>query len=93
MTKIRFQGREFTLDLSRSYPNGMRAVVLEGEGPWDRVKASVAVDAPLGPGEVAIKDYFENEGVLAALIAAGVVCAPHRTVPSGMVDVPVCYLA
>lgn len=44
---------------------------------------------PMDDDEVAVKDYSENEGVLAALREAGLVEAPHRWIPSGYVMFPV----
>lgn len=51
-------------------------------------------DEALDDDEVAIKDYSENEGVLAALIGVKVVAPPHRFVPSinGHVQFPICRL-
>jgi len=44
-------------------------------------------------GELAIKDYSENEGMLDALIAAGIVEPPHRYYPSGFVKIPIVEVA
>ena len=44
----------------------------------------------LAADEVAIKDYSENEGILALLIAAGVVSPPQYQVRSGYVTLHVC---
>ena len=44
----------------------------------------------LAADEVVIKDYSENEGMLATLVAAGVISAPLRTVPLQYVTVYVC---
>jgi len=46
----------------------------------------------LAPDEVAIKNYFENEGMLDSLRAAGVVSAPVRYADSGHVQLPICKL-
>lgn len=47
------------------------------------------VDAPLESGEIIIKDYSENEGVLDFLISNGIVGRPKRWFSSGWVTVPV----
>lgn len=47
-------------------------------------------EIPLAPGEVIIKDYSENEGMLNTLVAAGVVSAPSRAVQLRYVTVYVC---
>lgn len=63
----------------------------EDEGmPW--ATATVNLPDKLWPGELAIKDYSENEGILDALVAGGVVEEPHRYVSSGHVIIPVCKL-
>ena len=43
-------------------------------------------------GEVAIKNHDENAGVLDALIAAGAVEKPHRSIVVGFTAYPVCRL-
>ena len=48
--------------------------------------------AHLEEGEVLIKNYSENEGILEMLEKEGVVERTGRTVPSGFVDIPVCKL-
>ena len=42
--------------------------------------------------EVLIKDYSENEGMLEALVNAGVVEDTGKRVASGYVEIPVCRL-
>jgi len=73
-----------------TYRNGQRAILLEtldGE-PWS--DATRAVGTPIPPDCVAIKDYSENEGMLALLIKSGVVeAAPLASIPSGFVNLPV----
>lgn len=55
--------------------------------------ASVNVpDYPLKEGEVTIKNWSENRGVLEALIEAGVVEEPHGVAYSGYVQADVCRL-
>ena len=49
-------------------------------------------EIPLESDEVIIKDYSENEGMLKALLTAGIVAEPHRFVGSGFVTMPVCRL-
>lgn len=75
----------------RSYPNGRLALVLvDVQNREDVAVATVNLpEAPLKPGEVFIKDYSENEGMLAALENAGIVKATGERVPSGFVDVAV----
>lgn len=49
-------------------------------------------ETPLEDGEVFIKDYSENEGMLDALVEAGVVEDTGRRVLSGFVSIPVCRI-
>lgn len=44
----------------------------------------------LAADEVVIKDYSENEGMLATLVTAGVISAPLRAIPLQYVTVYVC---
>ena len=50
------------------------------------------VSENLPPSEVLIKDYSENEGMMDALVAAGLACDTGRRVPTGYVTVPVARL-
>jgi hypothetical protein len=54
--------------------------------------ASVNPDYLLEEGTVAIKDYSENEGILAALVAAGVVEPTGETIPIGYAEAHLCRL-
>jgi hypothetical protein len=55
--------------------------------------ATATVNLPgLTEGEVAIKNYSENEGVLDFLLENNIVELPHRHVASGFVNIPVCKL-
>lgn len=79
----------------KKYQNGRDAITLMGTGSYAGETIAVATvnlpDEPLGgPYEVAIKDYSENEGMLDALMEAGVVSAPKRFVRSGWVNIPIC---
>lgn len=73
-----------------TYSNGQRAILLEtldGE-PWATV--TCAVSQPIPDGCVAIKDYSENEGLLAVLIDSGILEPnPVAVIPSGYVSPPV----
>ena len=46
----------------------------------------------LEEGEVAIKNYSENEGMLNFLLLEELVESPHRHIQSGFVKIPVCRL-
>lgn len=49
-------------------------------------------DVELKDDEVIIKDYAENEGMLDALVEAGIVEKHHDWVNSGFISAPVCKL-
>jgi len=42
-----------------------------------------------GKRETAIKNYSENEGMLASLVAAGIVAETGKTQCSGLVEIPI----
>lgn len=72
------------------YRNGQRSIRLETPEGESWLDATRAVGCTLPTDCVAIKDYSENEGVLALLVKAGVL-EPHPldTIPSGFVELPV----
>lgn len=76
------------------YTNDRPALILiEAESGEQYCVASVNLpDDDIRDGEIAIKDYSENAGVLDALIDGGVVSEPIGYISSGFVDVPVCRL-
>ena len=91
MTQVRFRDTDCTVQ-KRQYGNGRVALILvDEEGPV----ATATVNLPgvkLEPNQVLVKDWSENAGLLAALVAAGVVQPTGETVRSGFVEVPVCEL-
>ena len=90
---VRFQDWDCDVEF-RKYGNGQTALVLRDASDGEEV-AVATVNIPgvmLGPGEVLIKDYSENDGMLAALENAGIVTATGRSVESGFVRIPVCEL-
>lgn len=53
--------------------------------------ATVNVNLPaLMDGEIGVKDWSENEGMLSFLVSNKLVDPPHRWIQSGYVQVPVC---
>ncbi len=87
---VHFRGCDYEVE-QRTYANGRPALVLVDL--QEREDAAVATvnlpDVPLGPGEAFIKDYSENQGMLAALERAGIVQATGESVRTGFVEVPV----
>lgn len=93
MTRVRFKGWDCIVE-KRQYENGRPALqLIDAEDGSPIATATVNLpDVPLGKNEVAIKDWSENEGMLAALTEAGVVKPTGQTIRSGFVEVPVCEL-
>jgi hypothetical protein len=80
----------------RSYGAARIALVLYEAIPSPDDNSPVAIatvhmpELALAADEVVIKDYSENQGMLAALVEAGVVSSPLREVRSGFVMLQVC---
>jgi len=90
VTDTRFRVHETVRALFARYPNGQIALqrVTETQEPW--LTATSAIGAPVPAGCVAIKDWSENEGVPAILLASSVIeGAPVARVRSGCVAVPI----
>lgn len=91
---MKFQNLEHTIEYN-TYANGGTVIQLYadyGEGYLEpSYTASVWIPG-INEGEVAIKDYSENQGILEALVDAGIVEEPHRYEFSGMALIPVCKL-
>lgn len=78
------------------YAAGNTAIQLverETGEPWAKATVNVPdlADA-LGKGEVFIKDYSENEGMMDALVAAGVVEDTGRSEPIGYTEARIAKL-
>jgi len=54
--------------------------------------ATSSIKENLEQGEVAIKDWSENKGILDFLVQNKIVKEPHRFVESGHVKIPICEL-
>jgi hypothetical protein len=93
MTQVRFRHWVCTVQKCQ-YGNGRPALKLvDAEDGSPIATATVNLpDVPLGGNQVAIKSYSENEGLLQALIAAGVVKPTGQTVPTGYAEVAICEL-
>lgn len=80
--------------LLRSYANGRPAVVLVHSSDQSPVACATVnlPDVALAADEILVKDYSENQGILAALVAAGIVITTGRTVSCGFAQAHVCRL-
>lgn len=78
------------------YQDGSIAMLLESAGTGERLCTATVCLTAYGEkprdGNVFIKDYSENEGVLNALQKAGVVGDVIRSVPAGYATVYECKL-
>ena len=92
--RIKFNQWDCLLLRSSVYGNGRTALVLIDY--HDKEPVAVATvnlpHVPLAKDEVIIKDYSENEGMLQALVDAGIVKPTGRMVVSGFVAMEVCKL-
>ncbi len=71
--------------LLERYKNGRSAITLiTGKGEPVACATVNVPEAALDPDEVIVKDWSENSGMLDALIDAGIVFPPHRSVPLGL---------
>lgn len=80
--------------MKRKYPNGRLALeFLDLEDGCPITVATVNLpEASISDGEVAIKNYSENAGILQELVEQGVVSAPLRYESSGFVQIPICKI-
>lgn len=78
--------------VKNQYVNGGTALQLVDADDGSPIATASVWIPGLQGDEIAIKDYSENEGMLAALVASGIVTDPHRFEPSGFVTIPVCRL-
>ena len=91
-TKYTPQG-EYTLSYAGRYHDGSPALRVYGdEGPMFTATVKVPDHTP-EPRHVMIKDWSENEGVLAALVKAGVIEPPTREIPINFVTAHECRLS
>ena len=99
--RIKFRNWDCEL-VQQQYQNGRLALQLvawDNDSDKDVVKgeliASCTVnmpDVPLEPNEVLIKNYSENQGMLAALLIAGVVRKTEKSVQSGWAKISICEI-
>ena len=86
--KIKVMGRYTYVEFARYHDNrtAIDLICTNGE-PYTTATVNLPGES-LEPGFVFIKDYSENEGVLAALEKAGIVKTTGRVVESGFVTIP-----
>lgn len=91
--KSLYSNEQYTLQINRgSYSNGNVAMTLIDCVDGLPFATATINHNSLQEGEVAIKDYSENAGVLIFLLDNNIVKPPHRFINSGFVNIPVCKL-
>lgn len=91
---VRFAGQDCVVQSLR-YPFSDHTALLLFDAQSGHYVGTATVnfpDIPLCKTQVFIKDYSENEGMLAALEQAGIVKAMGVYVPTGIGSLPVCEL-
>lgn len=92
MTTIKFAGYNCRLRFDRYQKGNAIAIRLESDDYMPIATATVNIpEFPLQEGQCLIKDYAENEGILQALVEAGVV-QPVGTVPAEHARATLCKL-
>ena len=85
--------KSFTCEIQiEKYKRGGNVIVLVDAHDGGAVAFATVHVHGLGPHEVAIKNYSENEGIYDILIQAKVIKPMHREVENGYVTLPVCIL-
>ena len=93
MKTINHNGFELTAQFAK-YKNGQVAIKLtDNSDGFPYATATVCIeDDLLNEGEVAIKDYSENEGILNSLIESDIIDHPHAFIWIGHIRVPICKI-
>jgi hypothetical protein len=92
--KVKF--KEWTCEVEFcKYGNGSVAIRLNDANNGKPIAvASINLEgiAKVKKGEIAIRNYSENDTMLKTLMDAGIVSAPLRYAKSGYVTIPICNL-
>ena len=93
MKTIRFRHWDCLVEKT-TYRNGRPALILNDVHSGEQIAVATVnlPNVPAGRNDVFIKDYSENEGMLAALQSAGVVRVTGDMVHCGCAQVPRCEL-
>ena len=73
-------------------PNGGKFALLSSFETKEPIADICKIVPALQPGEFAIKNYSENEGVYPQLITLGIIQPAHRYHSQGYVSFPICKL-
>ena len=88
---VNFNGEELTPVIGQ-YANGQTSIQLNDSDGMAYMTASVAHDVNIADDCVIIKNYSENEGILQALIEAGIIEKPFCEIPVNFVTLYVAKL-
>ena len=88
-----FGERYLLFTRTETYKDGkIRIQLYDSKDGTPYATATASIKENLEQGEVAIKDWSENEGILDFLVQNKIVKEPHRFVKSGYVKIPICEL-
>jgi len=92
--KVNFLGYESEIRIGKYKTEDQTSISLIDTEDGEPVAiATVCIPkVKVNPGEVIIKDYSENEGILDVLIEAGVISEPKRYIKTGYINCSVCDL-
>lgn len=91
---VKYMGWDCKIQFHK-YRNGSLAMRLVSTYDTQEPIATASVNLANGevkPGEIAIKDYSENDGMLQTLISHGIVSEPIRYIRTGYIEIPICNL-
>lgn len=90
---VNFGNNDCELVFDEYYNGRTRIRLVDASDGEDVATATVNLpDLEIPAGFVAVKDYSENEGMLEALVKAGVVGEPATFAQGGYVQIPICPL-
>lgn len=92
MDKINFRSQEFKLEFGRYKIGDSLSITFIDQTDGEMYLSATTNIPGLSFGEVAIKNYSGNEGVLECLIENKIIKPPHKYMGTGFVNIPVCEL-
>ena len=92
--QVIFRNWKCRVGLGQYYNGNLAILLVDAKDGGPVATASInMIEELLEEGEIVIKNYSENEGIVEALVIGGIINAPHRYIKTNFVQVPVCYLA
>jgi hypothetical protein len=93
LPQVEFRGVKCRVEFAQYWDGGMALLLVDLSSGEEFARATVNVPgAALAEGQVLIKDYSENHGILDALEKAGILRSTGQIVESGYAQIPVCDL-